>query len=409
MNQLNTYLTICSLFFFITFIPFTTTAVNAQVYYGGDEEIKSISSDLSATSTFLAEEIGGLAIDTTNQVLFYSSGIFGFTPAVNKISLDGTGEVTIISSGSLDRDFGVNDATPMGIAVDVDSQHVYVADILTSQGDNAGRILRVDYDGENGVVIIEGAPDGITDGIKDLAIDTRNGRLYWGTYGAVKSSDLNGSDTTTVVTIPFYTVTDQEVRPNAVEIDTANNKIYWTDQLREEINRADLDGSNQETVVETLNRPASLYIDHSNAKLYWIEGGFSSGDLWRSDLDGGNAEELYAVTRPDEGLVVQNVSLATGNETGEDRIPGGFSLSANYPNPFNPSTQIGFTLTKSAQVSLQVFNALGQQVSRLIDQENRAPGTYSVTFRADELPSGVYYYKLTTGGESITRAMTLIK
>ncbi len=78
-------------------------------------------------------------------------------------------------------------------------------------------------------------------------------------------------------------------------------------------------------------------------------------------------------------------------------LPTEFSLSNNYPNPFNPSTKIQFSVPSNAKVALVVYNALGQEVARLADKEFSA-GVHSVDFNSAGLSSGVYVYKLTASG-----------
>lgn len=85
-----------------------------------------------------------------------------------------------------------------------------------------------------------------------------------------------------------------------------------------------------------------------------------------------------------------------------------FTLSQNFPNPFNPSTQITYEVPKTGTVTLMVFNVLGERVATLIDQEQR-PGKYSVDFDGRALPSGVYFYTLRQGSQSLTKKMLLAK
>lgn len=85
-----------------------------------------------------------------------------------------------------------------------------------------------------------------------------------------------------------------------------------------------------------------------------------------------------------------------------------FSLSQNYPNPFNPSTNISFTIGTTDQVSLAVFNLLGQKVATIINERVSA-GAHNVSFNASGLSSGIYVYRLDTGQGSLTRKMMIIK
>lgn len=95
----------------------------------------------------------------------------------------------------------------------------------------------------------------------------------------------------------------------------------------------------------------------------------------------------------------------------EDEIennPTSFHLFQNYPNPFNPTTNISFRISEFGHVSLKVFDILGREVAVLVDEEKPA-GSYTVTFDAEELPSGVYYYQIQTGGVAEAKKMMLIK
>ena len=85
-----------------------------------------------------------------------------------------------------------------------------------------------------------------------------------------------------------------------------------------------------------------------------------------------------------------------------------FSLAPNYPNPFNPSTNIGFTLAQAERVELTVYNQLGMPVQELL-QEYRDAGTHTILFDAANLPSGLYFYQLKTSNGILTRSMSLIK
>ena len=88
--------------------------------------------------------------------------------------------------------------------------------------------------------------------------------------------------------------------------------------------------------------------------------------------------------------------------------PFQFDLYNNYPNPFNPSTEISFSLQESEKVTLKVYNILGQEVALLVNQEMTA-GQHSVKFVGNGLSSGVYIYKLNAGSFSSIKKMVLLK
>jgi uncharacterized protein (TIGR02145 family) len=98
---------------------------------------------------------------------------------------------------------------------------------------------------------------------------------------------------------------------------------------------------------------------------------------------------------------------AVSNEISTE-VPQALTLHQNYPNPFNPSTQITFEVPNQTKVRLAVYDLLGREVAILID-EVRPAGNYEVTFDASSLPSGMYVYRLSAGGQILTQQMTLIK
>jgi hypothetical protein len=114
------------------------------------------------------------------------------------------------------------------------------------------------------------------------------------------------------------------------------------------------------------------------------------------------------------GWYVDNIKITnyqgqitgTGNNLGI--IPDKYSLGQNYPNPFNPSTSIKFGLSKSGIVKLIVYDVTGKVISTLLNETFNA-GEHTVLFNAENLSSGVYYYKLESGNFSDTKKMLLIK
>ena len=90
-------------------------------------------------------------------------------------------------------------------------------------------------------------------------------------------------------------------------------------------------------------------------------------------------------------------------------IPDNFSLNQNYPNPFNPSTKISFAVSKRTNVSIKIFNALGEMITELINK-NYDAGQYEINFNASsELSSGVYFYRMEAGEFVQTNKMILLR
>jgi endo-1,4-beta-xylanase len=89
-------------------------------------------------------------------------------------------------------------------------------------------------------------------------------------------------------------------------------------------------------------------------------------------------------------------------------IPKRFALEQNYPNPFNPSTSIRYTIPSTSRVTLRIFDVLGREVQTLVNT-TQVPADYTVTFSAQKLASGVYFYRLDAGGFTETKKLMLLK
>jgi len=103
--------------------------------------------------------------------------------------------------------------------------------------------------------------------------------------------------------------------------------------------------------------------------------------------------------------------LLSGSFDGSDEssgLPSEFALLSNYPNPFNASTVIEYQLPEASEVTLQVYNLLGEKVATLVDSKQQA-GYRSVVWDASEVSSGLYFYKLTAGDFTETKRMMLVK
>ncbi|HXF99332.1 MAG TPA: T9SS type A sorting domain-containing protein [Bacteroidota bacterium] len=109
------------------------------------------------------------------------------------------------------------------------------------------------------------------------------------------------------------------------------------------------------------------------------------------------------------GTVTGNVNIQlTGVQEQRNQVPLHFELFQNYPNPFNPTTTIRYALPRSARVNLSIYNILGQHIATLIDETQEA-GVKTVTFHADNLASGVYFYRLEAGNFVQTKKLVLLR
>jgi len=147
-----------------------------------------------------------------------------------------------------------------------------------------------------------------------------------------------------------------------------------------------------------------------------------SSNVWNEysyDLSSYAGQKIYIAFRyymntTVDGLWCNIDNVFVGNRSAigiqpiSTEVPKRFELKQNYPNPFNPVTNIEFSIVKGGFVNLVIFNALGQQVSTLVNQDLKA-GSYKYDFNASGLPSGTYYYRLTSGEFTQTNKMILVK
>ncbi|MEO8210093.1 MAG: SBBP repeat-containing protein [bacterium] len=101
-------------------------------------------------------------------------------------------------------------------------------------------------------------------------------------------------------------------------------------------------------------------------------------------------------------------SLITGLQNVSTGVPSSFTLFQNFPNPFNPTTNIKFNIPKSGLVKLVVSDITGRQISELVNSVMES-GTYEYYFNAENLSSGIYFYRLETAGYIDTKKMTVVK
>ncbi len=143
---------------------------------------------------------------------------------------------------------------------------------------------------------------------------------------------------------------------------------------------------------------------------------------WKVPLNLNNESKLYAVVDPKNtiaeihednniawNLINPNAPTSTAIEgQGNPTFPAHISLEQNYPNPFNPTTTITYSLVRSQDVSLKVYNILGREVATLV-KGWQPSGTHQIEFNALHLASGLYFYRLRTKGYVQTRKMLLLK
>ncbi|MFA6468270.1 MAG: endonuclease [Bacteroidota bacterium] len=119
-----------------------------------------------------------------------------------------------------------------------------------------------------------------------------------------------------------------------------------------------------------------------------------------------NLKSINNVPMPETSITFKTSGITAAPSS--QSVPHSFILEQNFPNPFNPSTEIRFTLPVSGFITLRIFTVLGQEVKVLLDGKQEA-GSHRVHFAADDLPSGLYFYSLQSGSNVQTKKMTFLK
>ena len=178
--------------------------------------------------------------------------------------------------------------------------------------------------------------------------------------------------------------------------------------------------------VSVPNRSPSFYFIKAITNNYFMIGGSSGscyftnngGTTWYSDNTSGatmNGGYMFsdgkALSVGSNGYIFKNTNVytSTGSElfTG---IPTKYELAQNYPNPFNPTTTIAFALPKAGLVNLKVYDILGREVMRLVNNQQFEAGWNKVYLDGSRLSSGIYFYSLSVNGNQIdTKRMVLVK
>jgi photosystem II stability/assembly factor-like uncharacterized protein len=121
-----------------------------------------------------------------------------------------------------------------------------------------------------------------------------------------------------------------------------------------------------------------------------------------------SSSTVYGYAIASDGTCIKTTESLTGFDPGNISVPSKYELDQNYPNPFNPATTIKYSLPKASQVTLKIYDVLGNEVKTMVDKYQSA-GNYVESFDGSELASGVYFYSLRAGDYSETKRMSLVK
>lgn len=237
---------------------------------------------------------------------------------------------------------------------------------------------------------------------------TNNTRVYHSTNGGVTGSWTPGTTTGNVSTygVWFGTATNGMTVGTIVQVST-NGGTTWT-------NGGAPGGTGNETSVGGagsnfwLTRGNNVY-GSTDFGTTWAGAGYTGTQaLWGTSITTGTNGCLTGWSVGAGGTVVKLTGTPVGITNNNNEIPKVYSLEQNYPNPFNPTTKITYALPKAGNVELRIYDMLGREVSTLVNEFTSA-GKHTVEFNANNLASGVYFYKIISGDFKDTKKMMLVK
>ena len=295
----------------------------------------------------VTNQVASLTVDAAGGKIYWAEhGSSGGT--IKRANLDGT-SVEVLTTEPI---------TASSFVVDTVDNKLYWTD------STQGRIHSANLNGENITTIIE------LDGIKDIAVDAADGKLYLSDLYAIRRVNLDGTNNETVLT-GWGTYQTKGIGGIAV----ADGKIYWTEHLvwyraSGKIHRANLNGTNIETLATPLGTPTDIAVDTVGGKVYWAN---SYGGIQRMDINGGEIEN-----------VVYGIAA-----------PGDFALGAVSTQPTTPTT------TTDAIVSISPVSvaspAIGQQIEFMLNiTSGEAVAGYQATVQFDTTALG---YVSSTNGD----------
>ncbi len=161
----------------------------------------------------------------------------------------------------------------------------------------------------------------------------------------------------------------------------------------------------------------TLSNENGSATYFEVEFGTLENLLANNDVEIGDSLMLYhrVVTsdgynnNPSESFSIILIrGTVVGTEETDSNLPDSYALYNNYPNPFNPTTKIEYSIPKTSNVELKVFDILGREVADLVNEEKPA-GNYTVNFNASKLSSGIYFYRIKSNEFIQTKKMILLR
>jgi hypothetical protein len=419
----------------------TIDITNNKIFYTNVVSDEIITAALNGSSPTVllnsSNEINGprgIAIDGVNNKIYWSEVISG---KIKKADFNGSNITEVVTGLS----------SPVDVALDLVNNKLYWSD----NGVGQKKIRRSNLDGTSPEDIITGL-----DQVGGIEVDAENGKLYWvdfGTTDKISRSNTDGSSPEVLITVASGS-------PRGIAVDKGSDKLFWSDVLSSSINSSNRNGTSGSGILSGISHPIGIstnwtlalpveltlftasvvnkaveliwqtatevnnygfeversltpYPSQREGAFNWEKIGFVEGHgnsnspkdysfIDKDILNGKYSYRLKQIDTDGKFEYSEEVTVAIENQ------PSSFELSQNYPNPFNPTTTIGYMLQEKSNTKLTLMNAIGEEVAILVNEE-QGKGYHKVDLNANNLPSGVYLYKLQAGNFTETKKLMLLK
>ena len=388
-----------------------------------------------------ADDHPDLVAATGNAVsVLYNNGDGTFAEAINYEcdnnasyvaagDLDNDGDIDLVATTTVSNDFAVY--------LNLDNAAFTGEPVYYGNGDGAQAVTLGYFDRNStlDVAIVLTRDDAVRFWTNNGKAEFTKGEMY--PVGRLEESnpndiiteDVNGDSRDDVVTVNImsYDISVLYGNDDGTFQDAVNLSTYASNPVA--LIAADLDNDNDPDIV-TANRYSGTMgtisiFEAAGGGAFWyaftIPVGVTEGpqpeDVHAADFNNDGAIDLVVPCFYDAGVTVlinaKNIPLDADDDD-PSLLPTSVVLRQNHPNPFNPATTIAYDLPRRTEVTLTVYNLLGQAVNTLIDGELQVPGSHSVIWNgltADgrAAASGIYFYQLKAGDNKRTRRMLLLK
>jgi len=220
-------------------------------------------------------------------------------------------------------------------------------------------------------------------------------KYYWRVKAINDSGESEWTNASFSTVAPYIKI----LEPNGGETFTYGEKIYikWNDNINEAV----------KILLYREDHVHMLVVDSTSSdRAYQWEIGRNG---W---VSGGSKYRIVVQSRFSNSIADTSDAMFTVfnpfMDIKKDELPQEYAIAQNYPNPFNPTTTIDYELPKASYVTISVYNILGKEIATLVEGEKSA-GYYQVTWNAENLPSGIYFYTFKAGNKIATKKMILVK